>query len=157
ASADQTIRLWNITNPAQGWSKRTLRGQNAAVEALALLPDNVTLVSGSNEICLWDTRSSRRRQEVVLPTKVEQWRFSPDSQSVVTVDIQGKVAQWSGRDFQEMHPLLEVGVFDDVCLSEDCRWLADASVDRGIRVWDLRNRTNLGHFTPPAGPDPSTG
>jgi serine/threonine protein kinase len=158
ASADQTIRLWDVSDPTKGKSLRTLRGHKAAVTALALLPDNRTLVSGSDEVCLWDTVAPRRsRQPVILPTKVEEWRFAPGSKSVVTVDIQGNVVEWRGTDFQEMQPLLKVGAFDEVRISEDCRWLADASAGRGIRVWDLRNRRRIGGFTPPAGVDPTTG
>jgi hypothetical protein len=76
---------------------------------------------------------------------VEEFRFAPDN-SVVTVDIQGRVARWQGTDFQDMQPLLEIGSFDEACFSEDCRWLADAWVGRGI----ARERSSFSGVRPKA-------
>jgi WD40 repeat protein/tRNA A-37 threonylcarbamoyl transferase component Bud32 len=160
ASRDQTIRLWDVTDPAKGGSLSTLRGHRSGVMRLALLPDNKTLVSGSldGSVCVWNTATNRtERKYTTLPRNLADWRFSPDSKSVVTVDLQGRVAKWHGSDFQDMQPLLEIDPnFDEVCISEDCRWLADGSIDGQIQVWDLHSRTRLGGFIAPAGRHQST-
>jgi WD40 repeat protein len=40
ASLDQTIRLWDVSDPANGRTLNILRGHTSKVRALALLPDN---------------------------------------------------------------------------------------------------------------------
>ena len=147
ASGDETIRLWDVTDPARGRPLSVLRGHNLEVWRLALLPDHTTLVSGSKDgsVLVWDTGAiQRRRNHVTLPANVAAWRFGPDSKSLLAVDLSGRVARWSGADFQEAQPLLEIGTnFVQACLSEDGRWMSCGSTDGQIRVWDLQSNTSL--------------
>jgi eukaryotic-like serine/threonine-protein kinase len=100
ASGDQTIRLCSIEDRRL---LKTLRGHTLEVWALALLPDNRTLVSGSKDgaVFLWDTSAApARRTAAELPKPVRAWRFTADSQAVITLDSQGRVDRWAGPDFE---------------------------------------------------------
>jgi WD40 repeat protein/predicted Ser/Thr protein kinase len=160
ASFDQTIRLWDVSDPANGRETSVLRGHRGAVRALALLSDNTTLVSGSNDrtVCLWNTTKLRKeKRHVTLPIPVGPWRFTPDSQSLVTLednqDHVARVARWHGTDFQDMQPLLEIGSnVHEGCFSEDGRWLAVSWANGDIRVWDLPSRTQSCEFRTRAKP-----
>jgi WD40 repeat protein len=155
ASSDQTIRLWDVRDPRKGRALATLRGHQSSVQALALLSDNVTLASGSADgsVLLWNTAAPRgERSCVTLPIMVAEWVFAPDSKSVVSVDPQGSVARWHGTNFAEVERLLEIGTnFNELCISKDACWLADASEDGTVRVWDLQKRIRLQEFTAHSG------
>jgi WD40 repeat protein len=77
ASADQTIRLWDLTDLHRPRSLRTLRGHQSEVGPLVLLPDHTTLVSGCKDgsVCVWDTKAiQRERTHVTLPEPILTWR-----------------------------------------------------------------------------------
>jgi WD40 repeat protein len=144
-SADQTIRLWDLTNLPHVRPLHSLLGHRLEVPRLVLLPDNTTLVSGCKDgsVKVWDSTTSRRDlTRITLPAVISNWRFSLDSQSVLSVDRQGRVARWQGKEFREMEVLVDIGTNHlGPCMSDDGRWLAAGSTNGLIRVWDLENRT----------------
>jgi serine/threonine protein kinase/Tol biopolymer transport system component len=158
ASDDQTIRLWDATDPANGRMISVLRGHRDSVIALALLTNNTTLVSGSEDrsVCLWNTATPRKsKSHFTLPTSTGPWRFTPDSKSVVTlIDpepgvVAPSVVRWSlATDFQTMEPLFDLGtnIIDEACLSGDGRWLATSHVGGEVKVWDLETRRQTCQF-----------
>ena len=154
SSADQTIRIWDVpgTNLLD-----VLRGHRGEVWRLALLPDRPTLVSGSKDgtVCFWDASVSHSHEaRITLPEPVTAWRFSPDSQSVVTLDPQGRVTRWRGRAFQHPEALVGVGTnrypeFD--LFSGDGRLLAVTTTNNVLQVWDLSRQRLWREFTNQAG------
>jgi WD40 repeat protein len=100
-------------------------------------------------VCVWDTTKLRLDPAApVLLTNIAAWRFSPDSQSVLTVDREGRVVQWKGAQFQERERLMEIGPIArhanptcDALISEDGRWLAAAATNGTVRLWDLPPRS----------------
>jgi len=108
-----------------------------------LLPDNKTLVSGCKDgtVGVWDTSATHpRRGSITWPDRISNWRFAPDSRSVVTLDRQGQVTRWSGVDFHEKEPLLEITNYSGSLFSPDGRFLAVGSADGNISVWDVSRR-----------------
>jgi WD40 repeat protein len=82
------------------------------------------------------------------------WRFTPDSQSLVASDLQGRVARWRGRDFQQPETLIEIGTnrypeFD--LFSSDGRLLAVTTTNNVLQVWDLSRRRLWREFPSPTG------
>ncbi len=154
ASADQTIRLWDLTDVANVSPPRVLRGHKLEVWRLALLPDSKTLVSGCKDhsVYLWDTTTARRGQtRIILPTAVAAWRFAADGKSVLTVDFQGHAERWKGTDFHEREFLMDLRTkfsFSrwpsrySILISNQGQWVAAGSADGTIRLWDLRKRTS---------------
>ncbi len=141
ASADQTIRIWDM---ASRKCLDVLRGHRLEVWRLALLPDDKTLVSGAKDgtVCFWDTSVPHPHQSrIIIPENVVDWCFAPDSQSVLTLDRQGQMAQWMGTEFQQKEPVLDIGTnfisrFWWNVFSRDGRFLATGSTNGVIQVWD---------------------
>jgi WD40 repeat protein/serine/threonine protein kinase len=149
ASTDQTIRVWDV---AQQQCLDTLRGHRLEVWRLALLPDGKTLVSGAKDgtVCFWDTSVTHPRQaRINIPVDgVNGWSFSPDGQSVLTFDHQGRVMQWAGADFQKGTTLLELrtNIFSGQ-LSAKGDFLAASWTDGVVQVWNLQQRELVHEWT----------
>jgi len=146
SSADQTIRTWDI---ASRQCLDVLHGHRLEVWRLVLLPDNKTLVSGCKDgtVGVWDTSATHpRRGSITWPDRISNWRFAPDSRSVVTLDRQGQVTRWSGVDFHEKEPLLEITNYSRSLFSLDGRFLAVGSADGNISVWDVSRRVRRREF-----------
>jgi WD40 repeat protein len=156
ASADQTIRVWDLRDVANVPTPRILRGHNLEVWRLALLPDAKTLVSGSKDgsVYLWDaTAMDGRLALTTLPEKVSAWVFTPDNRSLVALDPQGGVARWKGPNFQEKEPLVTVDPgFYGACISPDARLIALGTTNGEVRLWDLQARSLLRQTTVSTGP-----
>ncbi len=157
ASGDQTIRLWNVTNPAHGQTRKVLHGHTARVRALALLPDNQTLLSASGDgtVLSWNISApEQRKQHFKLPRTIGPWRFTPDSKSVVALDespVQPGVVvfRWSiETDFQQGERLVDLksNSVDEACLSTDARWMAVSYLGGNVKVWDLQARAQTSEF-----------
>ena len=151
-SGDQTIRIWDIADPRNPKCLDVLRGHRLEVWRLALLPDGKTLVSGCKDgtVCFWDTSVTHPHQAcITLPLKhVDDWNFAPDGRSLLILDNQGRVTQWSGSDFQQKSPLLEMGTnVDSDCFSPDGRFLTLGWTNGIIQVWNPSQRVLLYQFT----------
>jgi eukaryotic-like serine/threonine-protein kinase len=157
ASADQTIRTWDV---ASRTCTDVLRGHRSEVWRLSLLPDNRTLVSRTlvsgckdGTVCLWDTSIAHPRWErVSLSDGIRTWCFAPDSRSVLTLNSEGQLVRWSGPDLQVKQPLLETGAKEmPSCFSSDGRLLACGSDDGNVSVWDVSRRARVFAFKPATG------
>jgi len=160
ASSDQTICLWDLTDPANVPPPRTLRGHKREVWRLTLMPDQSTLVSGSQDgaVNFWDTTAGRSRNiHFVLPTTFQTaglaWRFAPDSRSVLALDNMGRFMQWHGDGFREQKTLLELGPKAlGAQIADDGHQLVVGSTDGIISVWDLPQRALRYEFPTGDGP-----
>jgi eukaryotic-like serine/threonine-protein kinase len=149
---DQTIRIWDIAAPRNPKCLDVLRGHRLEVWRLALLPDGKTLVSGCKDgtVCFWDTSVTHPHQScITLPLEDGyDWSFAPDGRSLLILDNQGRLSQWSGPDFQQKTPLLEVGTnIDSDCFSPDGHFLAVGWTNRIFQVWNPSQRVLLYQMT----------
>jgi WD40 repeat protein len=157
ASRDQTIRLWDVTDPAHGKVRSTFQ-HRSWVRSLALLPDNRMLASGSQDgtVRFWNTAAPEQKiKHFTLPRLIGPWRFTPDSKSVVALDMETEgvvavgVSRWSiETDFQKNELLVHLGpnLIDEACLSTDGRWLATSYAGGQIKIWDLQSRRQTCEF-----------
>lgn len=142
ASADQTLRIWDLENQK---CLDVLRGHGAEVWRLGLLPDNRTLVSGSKDgtVAIWDSSATHATQSPTARLEgILDWRFAPDSRSVLTLDWQGQVSRWTAPDFHQKTLLFEIGKPPDAnqhffVFSQDGRFLATGSTTGVLQVWDV--------------------
>jgi len=82
------------------------------------------------------------RNRIAIP-RVIDWSFAPDSASVVTVDLDGRVVKWHGPELRENQPVIQLGFRPSTtAISPDCRWIA-AATDGGVKVWNLQSGTLL--------------
>ncbi|HXJ61035.1 MAG TPA: hypothetical protein VNU68_30690, partial [Verrucomicrobiae bacterium] len=139
-SSDQAIRLWD----ADGLRlRRTLLGHKNEVWSLVVLPDNRTLVSGGKDgsVFVWDMASSRRASpHVRLSENLVTWCFATNSQTILTCDRQGRVAQWTGSEFAEER-LFEIGTnFMQAAILPHRSIVLARWINGNIQVWDLQTR-----------------
>jgi WD40 repeat protein/serine/threonine protein kinase len=149
SSADQTIRIWDVASQK---CVDVLRGHRQEIWSLAGLPDDKTLVSGGKDgtVCFWDTSVAHPHQSrITVPAQnVINCLFAPDGRSLLTLDRQGQVAQWSGADFQQKTPLLEMGTnFYSSCFSLDGRFLGFFWTNGMMQVWNPSQRVLLHQMT----------
>jgi serine/threonine protein kinase/WD40 repeat protein len=149
SSADQTIRIWDVASQK---CVDVLRGHRQEIWSLTMLPDDKTLVSGGKDgtLCFWDTSISHPHQpRITVPAQnVNYWNCAPDGHSLLTLDQQGQVAQWSGADFSQKTPLLEMGTnFYSYDFSLDGRFLAFFWTNGMIQVWNPSQRVLLHQMT----------
>jgi WD40 repeat protein len=155
SSADQTIRIWDV---GQLKCLNVLRGHQDMVYRLALSPDQKTMFSGGNDgmVCVWNSPATPpREKQLIIPDDVTAFCFAPDSLSLVTLNPSGRVVRWSGAEFEQREPLLDVGagLIHGVDLhwfhlfSRDGQFLAVGSTNGLMRVWDLRRRVLSSQLT----------
>jgi eukaryotic-like serine/threonine-protein kinase len=158
SSFDQTIRLWDVSDPAHVQPRgRPLRGHTSSITSLALLPNSQTLVGGSwgGSVLAYDTAEIRNRKTYVTLPGVRMWQFAADGNSILTLDKEGQVAQWQGNEFETKLPLVVVDKdFADAQFSDDGRLLAVGLTNGAVELYDLAKRTLLrrfGHYEEPVG------
>jgi WD40 repeat protein/predicted Ser/Thr protein kinase len=139
ANTDQTIRVWDVSNLQNVPPPRLLIGHTLEVWRLALLPDGKTLISGGKDgsVRFWDlTHSPRRRGGIALSGgPFVGWSFAGSESDLVTCDRQGRVARWSGEEWQTMTLLRETGRSAQMaCLLPDRQEVVIAGSDGALRV-----------------------
>lgn len=105
ASADQTIRVWNTENHQL---VHTLRGHLHEVWTLAFTPDGRMLVSGSKDgtVHLWRVKPrAHTRFPFILSDTLPPLVFtSPEGNSLIGRNKEGRLLRWDGVSIQEINP-----------------------------------------------------
>jgi len=149
ASADQTIRLWDVSRKAE---RRRFQGNANEVWALAWSLDGQDLVTGGKDgsVRYWNVIAKPAAAYEVLPASVWFWEpaFFPDSKTFLTAtQPEGAVVRWDAATIQQVERLSFLGTnHTSLGLSRDGRWLALGDAVGNIQVWDFPARqlvTNL--------------
>jgi WD40 repeat protein len=161
ASADKTVRVWDVT----GKVIATLAGHRDWVNACDASRDARLLVSGSSDKTLrfWDTRTWSRRLTIMAHgDSVNACRFSLDGGRVASASSDGTVKLWdvatlrdaweSPTFTEELRSLGQVEHYlaptilaahehsvNDCVFFPDGSRVVSASSDRSIRVWDAES------------------
>ncbi|BAZ27413.1 hypothetical protein NIES4073_83320 [Kalymmatonema gypsitolerans NIES-4073] len=123
---------------------QTLCGHTAAVNAIAISPDNQTLASGSNDRTtrLWNLNTGKwlytlaGQEEAVLSVAI-----SPDSRILASGGVARKISSWHldtkkfNRTFFYLNPYSHTGFVYSIAFSPDGTILASGSGDKTIRLW----------------------
>jgi WD40 repeat protein/type II secretory pathway predicted ATPase ExeA len=155
ASADKTVRLWNVTDPTQPTPLgQPLTGHTDQVTAVAFSRDGHTLASASADktVRLWNVTDPTQ------PTPLGQFlaghtdsvyavAFSPDGHTLASASADQTVRLWNVTDPAQPTPLGQplTGHTDSVyavAFSPDRHTLATASTDQTTRLWNLTDPTH---------------
>jgi WD40 repeat protein len=153
---DQTIRLWDVIDPAHVQPRgRPLRGHTSSIECLALLPNTQTLVSGNwgGSVLTHDINDVRSDKTYVTLPEVALWQFGSDSSSILALWTNGQVAQWQGKEFETKLPLFKIDEnANDARFSQDGRLVAVGLTNGTVEIYDLAKHAlmrRFGHYTEP--------
>ena len=155
-SADRTVRLWNVTDPAHPRPLgQPLTGQHGnCVTSVAFSPDGHTLASGSGDgtVRLWNVTDPAHPQPLgqPLPTTsgntVYAVAFSPDGHILASGNGNGTVTLWNVADPAHPQPLSQPlttssgnsgNDVDAVAFSPDRPILASGNLDGTVRLWNF--------------------
>ena len=136
ASADKTVRLWEI---ASGREVRTLKADDLAVSALTASSDGQYLLSAGIEgvLIFWDVKHGTRVKEIETGLgAVHSIAIHPKLPWVALSNPGGgiHVLNFDTGDLWQVANL--AGMYPSVAFSSDGRWLATTS-SGGVALWDL--------------------
>ncbi len=142
SSADQTVRLWNVADPAHPAALgQPLIGHTNWVTAMVFSPDGRTLATGSADqtVRLWNVIDLAHPTALGQPltghtNTVFAVVFSPDGRTLATGSADHTVRLWN------IPPVLMTGPTNTVfavVFSPDGRTLASGSRDDSVRLWNV--------------------
>ena len=149
-SADETIRLWTVTNPVKPVAAgQPLTGDTGAVYSVAFSPDGRILASGSADrtIRLWDMTDQDGPVPVGQPlighsSYVYSVAFSPDGRILASGSADETIRLWDVTNPTQAVPLGQPltghqGDVLSVAFRPDGSILASGSDDQTIRLWKI--------------------
>jgi hypothetical protein len=143
-SADQTIRLWNVTTLQPGL---ILHGHTDAVSSLSWSSVGQVLASASwdRTVKLWDPATGQElatlsgSDEELLSVAI-----SPDEQWIAAGGADWKVRLWDVKSHEPVALLSEHrGAVYALAFGPDSRTLASGSGDETVRIWELESHRTI--------------
>jgi WD40 repeat protein/predicted Ser/Thr protein kinase len=137
ASADQTLRVWDVAAKSQKWASRRLPH---AVSRVCFSPDGRTLFSGDNDgtIHRWSLDNLREQQTFRRQTSgLEKLAVAPSGERLAAIR-QGVVWLGDAQTGQLTNSIPQLGSNNlSLRFSVDGRFLFAGSRDGDIRIWSL--------------------
>jgi WD40 repeat protein len=148
--SDQTIRVWNVDT---GHLERILDGHDENINALAIAPDGMVLISASSDgtLAVWDLASGLRQRVIhVDGGGVLDVAITPNGRGLVSASEDGRITLWSMRSGSEIHTMQgHSSAAQAVAVTPDGKLAISGSVDKTVRIWNLVKgcliRTLCGH------------
>ncbi|MFD0392681.1 WD40 repeat domain-containing protein [Streptomyces nogalater] len=113
-SYDDTIRLWDVADPARPRFLKQLTGHTGNVKPVAFSPDGTTLASGSDDrtVRLWHVRNPRHARLITVlrgghKDFVDTLAYSRDGRSLLSGSDDGTARLWDPTDAG--HPMRAAG------------------------------------------------
>jgi WD40 repeat protein len=148
ASADHTVRLWDVANRQP--LGEPLTGHTDVVNDVAFSPDGKTLASGSSDktVRLWDVASHKQIGEPLTghTDVVNSVVFSLDGKTLASAGYDHTVRLWDVASRQPLgEPLTgHSQPVNSAAFSPDGKTLASGSSDKTVRLWDVASHKQIG-------------
>jgi WD40 repeat protein len=160
ASWDNTIRIWDTSNPNNPQPiGQPLQGHTNRVTSVTFSPDGKTLASSSidNTVRLWNLETPTDVKELTAPLTgggaSYMVAFSPDNHTLAVANDDRIVRLWDVTNRRVPYPGPSLsghtGPVRTVAFSPNGRLLASAGNDKTVRLWDLANPGRGQQVEPP--------
>jgi WD40 repeat protein len=138
ASADRTLKVWNLTT---GREERTLSGHANRVYAVAVTPDGQHVISASADgtLKVWSLATGREERTLIGHTDwVMAVAVTPDGRRAVSASADSTLKIWNLSTGNEECTLSgHASWVRAVAITPDGRRAVSASDDFLLKVWDL--------------------
>ena len=147
ASADKTVKLWNLSN---GREIQTLKGHHALVNSVVFSSEGQTIATASEDktVKIWSLSGKNIKTLIGHKAGINRVNFSSDGQTIATASSDNTVKLW-GRDGKEIKTLIgHKAAAKMVLFSPDGQTIATASEDNTVKLWNRNGkeiRTLSGH------------
>ena len=148
ASADHTVRLWDVASRQP--LGEPLTGHNQTVNAVAFSPDGKALASASADhtVRLWDVASQKQIGGPLTghTEAVRSVAFSPDGKTLASASTDKTMRLWDVVSHKQIGEPM-TGHTDEVfcvAFSPDGKTLASGSSDKTVRLWDVASHKQIG-------------
>ena len=141
ASADNTVKLWNVKD---GTLLRSLAGHSSNVYAVSFNPNGKTLASTGNDgtVRLWNIDGNSIKSFKGHDKNLSCINFSPDGKTLAVAAFDGRVGLFNvddGNSVQIIDAHSEPIV--SVSFSPDANMVASASLDGTLKLWNVSDAT----------------
>jgi WD40 repeat protein len=125
-----------------GKSESQMRG------SVAIAPDGASLVTagyGDYTVSRWSVADGREMATVKMEYRPTAVALTPDGTTAITLDAYGGVTFWplTPEGFGTPERTGSVGQCHDIAISRDGRFMATASFDMFVSVWDVAARKEI--------------
>ncbi len=146
ASADETVRLWEVNS---GSEVRRFKGHTDRACRVAFSPDSRYLASAGDDrtVRLWDVATGSevwRFESQEQGMHIHNMAFSPDSRYLTSTGSGKTVRFWDVATGSEIRKF-EIGWVYTIAFSPDSRYLASAG-GKTIRLWDVDAGSEVWQF-----------
>ncbi|NET57181.1 MAG: hypothetical protein F6K47_13765 [Symploca sp. SIO2E6] len=137
-SLDGTVKLWS----REAQELETFRGNNRGITSISFSPDGKTLATASRDLTvrLWSVEGYNLETKTLFGhyAAVDSVSFSPDGKLLIaTASFDGTVKLWKENGTLSKTLQGDENWVNSVSFSPDGKFLASASVDGTIRLWNL--------------------
>ena len=139
ASADQTVRVWDLGTGAA----RVLGGHSADVERVAFSPDGKRLVSASRDrtVRLWDLATGDGRVLEGHAAHLLTAAFAPDGRWVVSASFDGTARVWDATSTDGLPLVGHHMPVERLAFAQDGGWWVTSDASGTVLAWDMASPT----------------